>query len=272
MGTDYTTVTEIPGNKVTREQVERAYTRYRFASEVCEGKDVLEVACGPGLGLGYLAQKAKKVVGGDYTENLLKVAKEHYKERIDVLRLDAHTLPFQEDTFDVVILYEAIYYLENPEEFIDECRRVLRENGTLLICTVNKDWSDFNPSPFSTKYFSAQELFALLKQYNFDVELFGDCPVSADSAMDKIISIIKRTAVALHLMPKTMKMKEIFKRFFFGKLLTLKEEIEDGVVEYSPPVLITSDSPNLQYKVLYAVARCQRIMVTDCCQRIKVAD
>lgn len=104
MGVDYTTVTEIPGSKVTREQLARTYNRYCFASKFCEGKDVLEVACGPGLGLGYLAQKAKKVVGGDYTEYLLKLAQEHYRGKIELLRLDAHTLPFKEGTFDVVIL------------------------------------------------------------------------------------------------------------------------------------------------------------------------
>ena len=255
MGIDYTTVTEVPGNKVTREQLERAYTRYRFASNFCDGKDVLEVACGPGFGLGYLAKSARKVVGGDYTEYLLKLAQEHYKRRIELLRLDAHALPFKEDTFDVVILYEAIYYLGNPEEFINQCHRVLRKNGLLIICTVNKDWADFNPSPFSTNYFSASELFELLNQYDFNVELFGDCLVSADSAMDKITSIIKRIAVALHLMPKTMRMKRIFKRIFFGKLITLEGEISDGVVEYSPPVPILSDYSNLEYKVLYAVAR-----------------
>jgi ubiquinone/menaquinone biosynthesis C-methylase UbiE len=77
--------------------------------------------------------------------------------------IDAHNLPFDDKSFDVVILYEAIYYLEHPERFIEEARRVLRENGTLLICTANKDWSGFNPSPYTYKYFSAPELFLLRK-------------------------------------------------------------------------------------------------------------
>jgi len=255
MGVDYTTVTEIPGGKATREQLERLYTRYRFASEFCEGKDVLEVACGAGLGLGYLARKAKRAVGGDYTENLIKIAHRHYGENVKTLRLDAHTLPLKENSFDVVILYEAIYYLERPEEFINECRRILRENGVIIICTANKDWSDFNPSPFSFKYFSAPELYELLQQHGFGVELFGNCPIATESLAGKVTSAIKRTAVKLNLMPKTMRFKAIFKRIFFGKLLELNDELEDGAVDYYSPVPIPCDSPNLKYKVLYAVAR-----------------
>lgn len=255
METDYTTVTEIPGSKVSREQLARAYTRYRFASEFCKDKDVLEVACGPGLGLGYLAPGARKVVGGDCTENFLKLASKHYNGQIGILRLDAHALPFRDNSFDVVILYEAIYYLANPGEFVNECRRILRDDGVIIICTVNKDWDDFNPSPFSVTYFSVPELLELLNQHNFDVEFFGECPVCADSVSSKIISAIKRTAVTCHLMPKTMKGKEFLKRFFCGKLLTLGEEIEDGIVEYSPPVSISCERSNSQYKILYAVAR-----------------
>lgn len=65
MGFDYTSVTEITGCNVTSEQLQRMYARYRFASELCDDKEVLEVACGSGQGLGYLAKKAKRVVGGD---------------------------------------------------------------------------------------------------------------------------------------------------------------------------------------------------------------
>lgn len=57
---DYSTVTEIPGNKISKEQLTRLYHRYHFASLFCKGKDVLEVACGGGMGLGYLAKFAKK--------------------------------------------------------------------------------------------------------------------------------------------------------------------------------------------------------------------
>lgn len=62
-------------------------------------------------------------------------------------------------------------------------------------------------------------------------------------------------AIALHLIPKTMKGKEFLKRVFFGKLIPLPPEITDGMAEYTPPVPILNDRPNYEYKVIYAVAR-----------------
>ena len=37
---DYSTVTETPDDKASEEQLNRLYTRYRFAREFCDGKDV----------------------------------------------------------------------------------------------------------------------------------------------------------------------------------------------------------------------------------------
>lgn len=168
---DYTTVTEITGYNVTSEQLQRMYTRYRFALDFCERQEVLEVACGSGQGLGYLARKAKRVVGGDYDEKIVKCAQDYFKDRIEIRQIDAHNLPFPDKSFDVVILYEAIYYLKEPEQFVSEARRVLRENGILIICTANKDWAGFNPSPYAYRYFSAPELYSLLIEKGFRVEL-----------------------------------------------------------------------------------------------------
>lgn len=254
MAIDYSTVTEVPGNRVTQEQLERMFHRYYFAANFSEGKDILEVACGAGQGLGYLAKRAKRAFGGDYTEKLIKEAKRYYNERVPLLRLDAHFLPFKDHRFDVVILYEAIYYLPQPEKFISEAKRILRKGGTLLIATVNKDWSEFNPSPFSTHYFSVSELAKLLSDNGFKVEFYGAFSVLPKGVKGKVIANIRKIAVALHLIPKTMKGKEFLKKIFYGQLSPLKEEVEEGICEYVPPVLIPYDIPNQEHKVIYVVA------------------
>ena len=94
----------------------------------------------------------------------------------------------------------------------------------------------------------------MVNQKFSQVQLFGAFPVSKKGIKNIIISFIKNTAITFNLIPKTMKGKEIFKRVFFGKLLTLPPEIEGGQVEYSPPVAISSDQPNYQYIVLFSKA------------------
>jgi hypothetical protein len=125
----------------------------------------------------------------------------------------------------------------------------------LLIATVNKDWPEFSPSPFSTHYFSVPEIGKLLQDNGFKVEFYGAFSALPKGVRGKTIATIKRTAVALHLIPKTMKGKEFLKRIFFGKLIPLPPEIQDGMTEYTPPVPIAHDVPNSEYKVIYAVAR-----------------
>ncbi len=155
----------------------------------------------------------------------------------------------------MVILYEAIYYLEKPEKFFQEAHRVLRDGGILLIATVNKDWSEFNPSPFSTRYFSLPELKGLLKENGFNVEFYGAFSTLPKGMKEKVIAIIRKIAIALHFIPKTMRGKEFLKRIFFGKLILLPPEITDGMAEYTPPVPISNEVPDSEYKVIYAVAR-----------------
>src|SRR5438034_2382376 len=232
---DYSTVTEAHGTQITREALDMMWTRYAFAADLCRGRDVLEVACGAGQGLGLLARHARRVVGGDYTMSLLEMARRQYGAAIPLARLDGHRLPFAAGTFDVVILFEAIYYLSHADAFLDECRRVLRPGGVVIVSTVNREWSEFNPSPFSTKYWSARELTGLLAAKGFAAEVHGGFVAARASARDALVAAIKRIAVALRLIPKTMAGKRLLKRLFLGSLVDFPGEIREGMATYSAP-------------------------------------
>jgi ubiquinone/menaquinone biosynthesis C-methylase UbiE len=251
---DYTAVTELPGGRASREQISRLYHRYRTAMPFARGREVLEVGCGAGQGLGYLAREARRVVGGDCTEASLLQARRHYDGRAGLVRLDAHRLPFPDASFDLVALFEAVYYLSRPEQFFAEARRVLRESGTLLVSTVNCQWADFNPSAFSVRYLSAPELARALRRQDFDVQLCGAYRAAIETVRDKAVSALKRSAIFLGLMPRSMKSKEFLKRIFFGKLQPLPAEVEDGMAEYLPPEPVAADEPDTRHKILYAVA------------------
>lgn len=249
-------VTEGPGQMATHEQLARLYQRYRFASEFVTDRRVLEVGCGRGLGLGYLSTFALEVMGGDIDESNVEAAARYYsgRNKVTVLNLDAHNLPFEDDYFDVVLLFEAIYYLEKPEMFIAEAHRVLKQDGLLIICTVNKSWKNFHPSKYSYEYFSALELVELLRKCFARVELYGAFREVEGGASFAIFSVIKRTASKLRLIPGSLKAREFLKRLFIGRLEPIPNEVSDRIADYHKPLLLRNDQAFESYKILYAVA------------------
>ncbi|MFQ5640167.1 MAG: class I SAM-dependent methyltransferase [bacterium] len=219
------------------------------------GKGVLEVACGTGQGLGYLKKLSKSIYSGDFSADTLNIAKDHYKDRIALTQFNAEKLPYRKHCFDVVILFEAIYYIPSAERFVAECRRVLRKNGMVLIATANKDLYDFNPSPHSHRYYGVVELEELFSKQGFSVECFGCTPVDGVSLRQRLLRPVKKLAVQYGLMPKTANGKKFLKKLVFGKLVTMPAEIEEGMVPYEPPVQLPLGRPDRRHKVIYCAAK-----------------
>jgi ubiquinone/menaquinone biosynthesis C-methylase UbiE len=251
---DFSTVTELAGDEITQEQFDRLCHRYYWAGTYCVGKDVIEGACGTGPGLGYLAKRAKSLRAGDYTTSILAIAKQHYAKRIDLLQFDMQAIPFNDHLIDIVILFEAIYYLTNAGRFVAECQRVLRPGGKVLIASANKDLYDFNPSPFSQSYYGVLELNKLFKKHGFTIDCFGYMPVGEISHRQKVLRPIKKLAVLLNLIPKTSRGKKWLKRLVFGRMTIMPAEIEEGMLSYIPPQPLTISIPDLEHKVIYCAA------------------
>lgn len=252
--TDFTTVSELAGDEVSAEQVDRMCQRYYWAGNYCRGKDVLEVACGTGQGAGYLAGLGSSYRAGDFSEKMLEIARAHYGGRIAFQQFDAQQMPFKNGSFDVAILFEAIYYLPSVERFVAECRRVLRPGGKVLIATANKDLFDFNPSPHSHTYYGVTELRDLFGRHGFTSTFFGNTPVDTLSLRQRVLRPVKKLVVNSGLMPKTMAGKKMLKRLVFGSLVPMPAEIVAGMAPYSEPVPLPGDRPDRMHKVLFCLA------------------
>lgn len=251
---DFVSVTELANDEVTKEQVERLVHRYLWAGEYCRNKDVLELACGAGQGLGHLSKLSHTLRAGDISSVLVEQALSHYGQRIDIKVMDAMALPFEDSSLDVVILFEAIYYLSSAGEFAEECRRVLRPGGRVLIATANKDLYDFNPSLFSQRYYGVAELGDLFRDHGFKCEFFGYMPVDTVSWRQRILRPIKALVVKLNLFPKTMAGKKMLKRLVFGRLVPMPAEIGQDIVPFTPPIPLTPGRPDQRFKVIYLAA------------------
>jgi len=249
---DFSTVTETWGLGASPEQLAMQYFRYRMAAEVGQGGTVLEIGCGSGMGLPYLASHARMVVGGDYTMALLREARRHLPDA-NLVRMDAQHLPFRDHIFDAVVMLEMIYYVPDQASAFAECRRVLKPGGRLMVCLPNRDRPDFNPSPYSTRYPNLAEVGTLFEQSGFDVRMYGNFAVEPASSRDRMLDGIRHLAVRYKLIPGSMRAKSILKRVMYGRLPTLGA-VHDGMATYSEPAeLDGSAGTDNRYKNLYAV-------------------
>lgn len=114
--------------------------RYWWASQIVDGKKVLDAGCGTGYGMVTLgASGAADVTGVDIDPDAVAEAGRRYGDPNAVLQGDLRDLPFPGDSFDVVVCWETIEHIEGGDQALDEIHRVLRQDGVLLVSSPNPD-------------------------------------------------------------------------------------------------------------------------------------
>jgi len=251
---DFHDVTEMAGEPITAEQLDRLCHRYAWASRFCAGKDVVELACGTGPGIGILNAVARSFEAGDFSELMVQRVRQHYGDRVVVQQFDAQAMPYADRSRDVLVIFEALYYLPDVSAFLRECRRVLRPGGRVLVATANKDLPDFNPSPYSHRYLGVADLVAEFGAAGFDADCSGYLSIAGTSLKQRLLRPVKRAVVASGLMPKTMRGKRFLKRLVFGRPVPMPAEIGPAPAPVAEPVPLRPDVPDRSHKVIYCVA------------------
>ena len=105
------------------------------------GGRLLDVGCGYGLFLRWLDEalglsaREWRLSGIDYSEFTVETAS---RLPYEFSRCNLEEgIPFEDATFDVVYAGEIIEHLYNPDHLLEECRRVLRPGGHLVLSTPN---------------------------------------------------------------------------------------------------------------------------------------
>lgn len=100
---------------------------------------VLDIACGPGNYTRDIAAGLTgdgRVVGIDYSPSMLHTAvATNSIDRASYLRVDAHAIPFADNTFDEVICLAALYLIPDPLPVLDEMLRVAFPGALLVVFT-----------------------------------------------------------------------------------------------------------------------------------------
>ena len=97
-------------------------------AKLAPGLSVLDVACGPG----YVSAAAKQLgavpTGMDFSANMISIAKAMFPE-ISFAQGDAHGLPFEDSSFDRVLMNFWLLHISHPEKACAEACRVLKSGG-----------------------------------------------------------------------------------------------------------------------------------------------
>ena len=121
---------------------EGVYTRFHIKElshtiALSEGDIVLDVACGTGTLLQELSKKAKIQANGlDVSENMIHVAKMRYPN-MNFKVQPCYPLEWSDESIDIITVCCAFHHFDNPQGFVNECKRVLKKNGTVYIADPN---------------------------------------------------------------------------------------------------------------------------------------
>jgi ubiquinone/menaquinone biosynthesis C-methylase UbiE len=109
---------------------------------------ILDLGCGFGGTAIFIAQRFPdtEVVGIDLSEPLLQMANSNARlaelyERVKFDKEDAQQIPYEDDSFDVVINVGVVHLVENPIEMLNEIERVLVPDGSLFIADLRRSWA-----------------------------------------------------------------------------------------------------------------------------------
>lgn len=115
--------------------------RYALAVEICSNKIVVDIASGEGYGSVLISKVARKVYGVDIDEKSVLHAKNKYEKaggNLNFLVGSTSNIPVADNSVDVLISFETIEHHDEHEAMMLEVKRVLKEDGLLLISSPEK--------------------------------------------------------------------------------------------------------------------------------------
>ena len=148
----------------------------KFLKPLSPQASVLDIGAGTGVmsEFAYQCKDKLRYVAVDPADGMLRFASEFLETHIAT----AEELPFEDSSFDAIIMGESLHHLRNPDLAFEEAVRVLKKNGKLFIY-------DFDVSSFLGKsicliekslgepahFYEPNALKKLLEGYGFNVEI-----------------------------------------------------------------------------------------------------
>lgn len=127
-----------------------------------------------GVGTGWFSSKIKCSYGVDPSIGMLRKARQR---GIEVIQGYAEQLPLRSHAFRTVLIIVTLCFVEDPYRALEESARIVRPDGSLIICIVPRDsqWGEYyiklgmNGHPFYSvaKFYTQQEVESYMNILGF---------------------------------------------------------------------------------------------------------
>lgn len=119
-------------------------TMYGLIRPVVKGKTVLELATGTGLISKNIVNAAAHIEASDTSAEMIREAKRrNHSAKLHFSVQDMFCLPYADESFEVVIVSNALHIVPQPEKALAEIHRVLRDDGVLIAPTFTHAENSF---------------------------------------------------------------------------------------------------------------------------------
>ena len=148
----------------------------RVLEKVPDAKTVLDVGCGPGVYARMLHDEGYRVTGVDYAPAVIRRAEERVPEA-DFRVADGYDLPYEDDSFDLVVSIGSLQCLKDHRTFTREIARVARK--AVILSTLRRERradpdkeleKALQEDDWPARYYRPWDLKPLLEERGFDVE------------------------------------------------------------------------------------------------------
>ena len=133
-------------NKQRTQRLSKSFISVVKKWEIKSGK-ILDVGCGTGLLAIEFAKNLSgvEIIGLDLSDVALEVDRENIRkseviERISFKKGDAEDIPFEDNTFNLVISSNTLHLIMNPIKMFNEIHRVLKPKGKFFISDFRRSW------------------------------------------------------------------------------------------------------------------------------------